>query len=146
MRPIVLLIAVLACFGLAFPASAQEAQWAAKSSFAEWADELSFARIVEKARTVKVTYAGPTGSFVARTGVKPGTLLFKGVHRGPFVNGTAYFFRSGCPPVPYHMHGNLEQGVLSLRGSAPIIRDRVSCAVLKYDRSLSNANLTFVRQ
>lgn len=152
MRPIVLVAAVLASLCATAYSYAFEADFKTTSSFAEWSDEISIAHVVQNFRTVTILYRGrPDGSsansFIGRAGVNPGTTLFKGVRRGPFVNGIAYFFRSGCPPVPYLMQGKFEGSYkLSLSGRAPLIRDRVSCAVWYYTSKLRNANLTFTRQ
>lgn len=54
--------------------------------------------------------------------VSPGTILFHGtLDRFGRMNGTAYSFKTGCPPAGYHVTGNvIEYGrQIVLRGAAP---------------------------
>jgi hypothetical protein len=78
---------------------------------------------------------------IAKT-VKSGTVLFRGA-LGKTISGTAYVFKAGCEPAPYHVDGvNFDDMGFTLQGIPPI-RDKNSCAILGYDPNSKNAVLIF---
>lgn len=87
-----------------------------------------------------ILYLEPKAS-IAGT-IRPGTVLFRGV-LGKKISGTAYVFKGGCAPAPYHVEGrNYDITGFVLKGAAPI-RDPHSCAILGYTRASRNARLVF---
>ncbi|MBJ3785449.1 hypothetical protein [Devosia sediminis] len=85
--------------------------------------------------------------------VERGTVLFQGApwsFEGEFsMSGTAYTFRKGCAPAPYHVEGGLVPGAdpsmpdrIVLRGASPK-REQGGCAVVGYTHDSPNAELVF---
>jgi hypothetical protein len=88
-----------------------------------------------------------TGRFVGRPsslwdwGVRPGTLLFEGAWQGPVLAGTAFVF--GCGPIPYNVSGGTDpNGMLVLRGPAPVVAISPFCGVIGWDWT-ANSTLVF---
>lgn len=73
-------------------------------------------------------------------GVKSGTVLFEGRYEGDKIIGTAYAYKAGCAPAPYHVVGEEKAGVISLRGPGPL---RNSCEVRGYSLTSPHSNLVF---
>jgi hypothetical protein len=90
--------------------------------------------------TVEIAYATPRPGL----SVNKGTLLFHGVAKGTHYSGTAYTFKSGCPPAPYPVTGvrNDKRQFLMLTGAAPS-RDPLSCDVVAASRQSKHATLIF---
>lgn len=81
---------------------------------------------------------------LAEVGVIPGTLLFRGQWSGPppqVIDGTAFVFAPGCPPIPYAVTGGVDGNVLVLRGPAPLVTPW--CAVVGLAWT-GNSELLFV--
>ena len=91
-----------------------------------------------------ISYIRPKPS-IAGT-VQLGTILFQGApfHDKGRLTGTAYLFKKGCAPAPYHVEGGYNPTVPGyvLTGVAPI-RDKKSCGILGYTASSANARLVF---
>ncbi|MDE1991159.1 MAG: hypothetical protein KGI75_01585 [Rhizobiaceae bacterium] len=91
-----------------------------------------------------ISYIRPKPS-IAGT-VQTGTVLFRGApfHNKGRLTGTAYLFKRGCAPAPYHVEGGYNSAARAyvLSGNAPI-RDRNSCNILGYTASSPNTRLVF---
>lgn len=73
----------------------------------------------------RVFYYEKPRDLVARAGVRPGTLLFKGTFSGASYSGQAYLFSKDCGPVAYPVSGSVSADMrrVELRGERPV-RDR----------------------
>lgn len=55
-----------------------------------------------------------------KLGVYPGQLLFEGHRRGYVVEGRAFTFKQGCPPLSFHVSASLtSETMIDLKGAAP---------------------------
>ena len=66
-----------------------------------------------------------------RMGIAPGAILWQGQRRGETLDGEAFRYDAGCPPLPYAMTGSARiaaGGTITLRGQRPQ-RARGDCAV-----------------
>lgn len=88
-----------------------------------------------------ISYAVPKRSLVGI--VAEHAVLFRGkiVHQGT-VDGTAYAFKKGCPPAPYHVTGHFDGAAdnFVLKGEAPVWH---GCAAVRYSATSPNGKLTF---
>lgn len=90
---------------------------------------------------IDARYYEPRPGLVA-AGIKEGTLLFKGNKDGSRIYGTAYAFKSGCPPAGYDVIGREDGGRIVLRGSGPS-REKNGCGVTGYSLDSPHAELVF---
>ena len=75
--------------------------------------------------------------------VSPGQVVFEGRRRGNRISGTAYTFRSGCAPAPYHVSGIItNEHRVVLTGRSPR-RASGGCAIIGYTANSSNSRLVF---
>jgi hypothetical protein len=91
-----------------------------------------------------IYYQAPR-SAMAELGVRPGTLLFQGYETNGHWLGTAYVFKRGCPPIPYHVEGSLQSNYyggryVRLRGPAPF--EYIGCNPFSYSWD-DNSDLVF---
>jgi len=92
---------------------------------------------------ITVTYATPR-SGLEESGVRSGTVLFKGYYEGERIEGTAYAFKAGCAPAPYDVIGSQDNaGNIILRGPGPL-RGKVGCEVIGYSAKSPHAKLKFI--
>jgi hypothetical protein len=57
---------------------------------------------------------------LARLGIHPGQLLFEGYRRGNVIEGRAFTFKPGCPPLGFPVSGKLlSETTFDLKGTAP---------------------------
>jgi hypothetical protein len=73
------------------------------------------------------------------------TLLFQGYETNGHWLGTAYVFKRGCPPIPYHVEGSLQSNYyggryVRLRGPAPF--EYIGCNPFSYSWD-ANSDLVF---
>jgi hypothetical protein len=84
-----------------------------------------------------ITYLHPRRGISAQ----PGQVLFRGQRNGQYYSGTAYTFRRGCNPAPYHVSGRLSsEHRIVLRGAAP---KRKGCRIVGYSKRSGSAKLVF---
>ncbi|MFZ0918184.1 MAG: hypothetical protein WAN04_14930, partial [Candidatus Udaeobacter sp.] len=93
---------------------------------------------------VYIRYVEPKPSLYS-WGVVPGTLLFDGHWRGPYLEGTARVF--GCGPVPYFVRGTVgPDGVLVLTGPSPVVAIWPFCGPIGLTQASGNSVLIFYPQ
>lgn len=90
---------------------------------------------------VTATYSQPKPS-LQRSGIRDGSVLFKGAEEGNRVTGKAFVFRNGCAPAPYDVVGYFEGSNIVLTGPSPV-RAKGSCEVVRYTLDSPNAKLVF---
>jgi len=75
---------------------------------------------------------------------REGDVLFRGTlsERGG-VNGTAFVFKRGCPPAPYHVSGHQTNTRIVLKGEAPV-HEPDSCSIARYDETVPSGTLEFI--
>jgi hypothetical protein len=90
--------------------------------------------------SVEITYNHPRSGLA----VAQGTLLFRGVRDGARYSGTAYTFKTGCPPAPYAVIGvkDSKKELIVMTGTAPR-RDPISCDVTGDSAQSGSAKLVF---
>jgi hypothetical protein len=89
-----------------------------------------------------IAYFEPKASL--RDVARAGTVIFRGepFGYGGKIEGTAYAFKCGCPPVPYAVSGgySADNTAIVLRGAAPI---RKGCDITGYSPRSPHAVLRF---
>lgn len=65
------------------------------------------------------TYATPKASLLA-SGIREGSVVFKGFEEGTRISGTAYSYRNGCAPAPYEVVGYFSGNNIVLSGPSPV--------------------------
>lgn len=84
-----------------------------------------------------ITYYNPRPGI----SVQPGQVLFRGVRTGNSYSGTAYLFRRGCRPAPYHVRGHVQsEKQFVLFGRPP---RRQGCQIIGYTSASANSVLAF---
>ena len=127
-----ILLSAFLLFGPALPASAGQVHYLDHNG--------SLMSLEAHAGFVTIRYVEPKPS-LWDWGVRPGTLLFEGAWRGPVLVGTAYVF--GCGPIPYNVSGGPDpNGVLVLRGPAPVVAISPFCGVIGWEWT-ANSTLVF---
>jgi len=127
-----ILLSAFLLFGPALPASAGQVRYVDHNG--------SLMSIEARAGFVTIRYVEPKPS-LWDWGVRPGTLLFEGAWHGPVLVGTAYVF--GCGPIPYNVSGGPDpNGVLVLRGPAPVVAISPFCGVIGWEWT-ANSTLVF---
>ncbi|MCE7028137.1 hypothetical protein [Jiella avicenniae] len=102
----------------------------------------SLMRLDDSGGRVTIRYETPKRG-LAKHGVRPGTVLFRGRFEGRGLAGVAYVFRQGCEPAAYNVAGPATGGgTIYLTGAAPI-RAKGSCRVTGYSENSGNARLVF---
>ena len=118
-----ILLSAFLLLGPALPASAGQVHYLDHNG--------SLMSIEAHAGFVTIRYVEPKPS-LWDWGVRPGTLLFEGAWRGRVLVGTAYVF--GCGPIPYNVSGGPDpNGVLVLRGPAPVVAISPFCGVIGWE-------------
>ena len=123
-------------FGRAYPGPHDRGQWS---------HDGSLMTLVEGENNSRAIYYHFPRPAMADTGVREGTLLFQGYETDGRWFGIAYVFKSGCPPIPYRVEGNLypnDRGGWSvhLRGPAPA--EYIGCDPISYSLT-DNSDLVF---
>ena len=102
----------------------------------------SLMRLDDRGGRVTISYQNPKRG-LAKHGVRPGTVLFRGRFEGRGLAGVAYVFRKGCEPAAYNVAGPaVGGGRIYLSGAAPI-RPQGSCRVTGYSERSGNSQLVF---
>ena len=123
-------------FGRAYPGPYDRGQWN---------HDGSLMTLVEGENNSRAIYYHFPRPAMADIGVTEGTLLFRGYETEGRWFGVAYVFKSGCPPIPYRVEGNLhpnDRGGMSvhLRGPAPA--EYIGCDPISYSWT-DNSDLVF---
>jgi hypothetical protein len=105
----------------------------------------SIMSLVEGDGGSRIIYYQAPRSAMAELGVRQGTLLFQGYEANGHWLGTAYVFKRGCLPIPYHVEGSLQSNYyggryVRLRGPAPF--EYIGCTPFSYSWD-HNSDLVF---
>ena len=90
---------------------------------------------------IKATYWKPRRD-LAIAGIMPGMVVFDGDYERGRIFGKAFTFKHGCTPAPFDVIGDEVDGVVTLRGPAPV-RGTSGCLVEGYSATSPNAVLIF---
>jgi hypothetical protein len=84
-----------------------------------WTHNGSKIRWVSDGTSRRAYYAEPRPN-LERIGVHPGQLLFEGHRLDSMIEGRAFTFKPGCPPLSFQVSGKLSsETIFNLRGTAP---------------------------
>src|SRR5262245_12101598 len=95
------------------------------SPFSLWTHNGSTVYLAAQGASREFHYEQPRHG-LTNEGARKGTLLFKGLAREGNYEGTAYIFKRGCRPAPYHVSGPIldDSRRVLMRGNAPRLNDR----------------------
>jgi hypothetical protein len=84
-----------------------------------WTHNGSKIRWVSDGTSRRAYYQEPKPD-LERIGIHPGQLLFEGHRRGSIIEGRAFTFKPGCPPLSFPVSGKLfSETTFDLKGTAP---------------------------
>ena len=105
-----------------------------------WDHNGSLMRVVESGSNLGVYYDRVRPGLVET--IPPGSPQFEGQRIGDALAGYAFVYTKYCPGMrfPYHVQGNIWNGIIDLRGPAAVVDPNI-CAIVGYRPDSGNAHI-----